>query len=126
MPQTFFADSFGVSIHNEATAKDIFALAQYLYKYRPDILTLTRIPTFSLATTTDHGSHIFASTHPFVNDTRFIGGKTGRTPAAGETMLTILGIEEKAISFIVLGSDIGSRASDTYLLIKKYKEKVGI
>jgi D-alanyl-D-alanine carboxypeptidase len=119
MPKTYFADSFGVSSNNVATAEDIFALAQYLYRYRPDILTLTRNSSSTMATTTDHGSHIITSTHPFVNDSRFIGGKTGRTPAAGETMLTILRINERPIAFIVLGSGIGNRASDTRSLINK-------
>lgn len=119
MPDTFFADSSGLSMYNQASAKDIFTLSQYLYKYRPDILTLTRTRVMAVGTTTDHGSHIFASIHPFVDDPRFIGGKTGRTVSAGETMLTVLNINNHPISFIVLGSDLGARERDTRLLIDK-------
>ena len=120
MPTTYFADPSGLDAHNQASAKDIFSLAQYLYLSRPDILAITRVAHYSVATTTDHGAHSFDSIHPFINEPRFIGGKTGRTSAAGETMLTILDIGGQPIAFIVLHSDFGARASDTNLLIKQY------
>ncbi len=119
MLNTSFADPSGLSSYNRSTAKDLFTLAKYLYDYRPDILALTRTYITGVATTTDHGSHIFSSIHPFANDPRFIGGKTGRTTAAGETMMTILNINGQSIVFIVLGSDIGTREHDTRLLIDK-------
>jgi D-alanyl-D-alanine endopeptidase (penicillin-binding protein 7) len=122
MPTSHFADPSGLSPDNKASAKDIFALASYLYVYRPDILALTRIVHMDIATTSDHGSHSIDSIHPFVDDTRFIGGKTGRTPAAGETMMTILRIDSQPIVFIVMGSDYGRRQSDTNLLIQKYED----
>jgi D-alanyl-D-alanine carboxypeptidase len=120
MPSSFFADPSGLIETNIASAEDMFALAKYLYKYRPDILTITRKPQISLATTTEHGSSTFVSTHPFVNDKRFVGGKTGRTLAAGETMLTILDINGQKVAFIILGSGFGNRALDTRKLIEIY------
>ena len=120
MPTAYFADPSGLDSHNQASAKDIFALAQYLYKSRPDILKITRTAQVTLATTTTHFGHDIESTHPFVTDPRFIGGKTGRTLEAGETMLTILNIDDKPIAFIVLHSRYGYRAFDTNVLIAKY------
>lgn len=117
MPQAYFADPSGIDPHNQTTAKDIFGLAQYLYKFRPDILTITRTPSFEVATTSDHGMHHFVSIHPFINDMRFIGGKTGRTKEAGETMLTILRINGQVVAFVVMGSEIGAREGDTRILI---------
>jgi D-alanyl-D-alanine carboxypeptidase len=117
MPQTYFVDPSGIDPHNQASAKDIFSLAQYLYKYRPDILELTRTKILEIATTSDHGAHVFASIHPFVNDSRFIGGKTGRTKEAGDTMLTILRINGQGIAFVVMGSANGAREGDTRILI---------
>lgn len=116
MPDTFFADPSGVDPHNAATARDLFALARYLLKYRPDILTLTRTASYNVATTTDHGAHQFTSIHPFVLDPRFVGGKTGRTPEAGETMMTIMNLSGRNVVFIVLGSL--NREQDTRVLIK--------
>jgi D-alanyl-D-alanine carboxypeptidase len=100
-----------------SSALDILSLAKYLYDFRPDILALTRTVSMSVATTTSHGMHDFVSIHPFISDPRFIGGKTGRTIAAGETMLTILRISDHPIAFIVLGSDFGARENDTRLLL---------
>jgi len=117
MPDTFFADPSGVSPRNVATAQDIFALARYLSSYRPDILALTRIASTSSATTTEHDAHDFVSTHPFVSEPGFIGGKTGRTPEAGETMVTIIDIQGKPVAIIVLGSR--DRALDTRILLEK-------
>jgi len=116
MPSTYFADPSGLSPQNQSTAEDFFALARYLYKSRPDILAITRTVSTSTATTTDHGAHDFASIHPFVTDPDFLGGKTGHTPEAGDTMLTILNIGGRPIAIIVLGADSGSRQSDTQIL----------
>ncbi len=120
MPTAYFADPSGIDPHNHASARDIFALGRYLYQYRPDILAITRIPHAAVATTTEHGSHNFDSIHPFVLDPRFIGGKTGRTREAGETMLTILQIGDQPIAFVILHADFGMRAYDTNVLIKKF------
>jgi D-alanyl-D-alanine carboxypeptidase len=121
MPTAYFADPSGIDPDNHASARDMFALARYLYTFRPDILGITRTAHTFIATTTDHGSHIVDSTHPFVNDPRFIGGKTGRTPEAGETMLTMLNINNQPIVFIVLHSAIGERAQDTSILIDMFE-----
>ncbi len=119
MPHSYFADPSGVSSRNVASAEDLFGLAKYLVDYRPDILALTRTASSSFATTTEHGSHMINSTHPFVQNPSFVGGKTGRTTAAGETMLTIMNINDQLIAFIILGAQIGSRESDTKILIEK-------
>lgn len=124
MPKAYFADPSGISPHNIASAKGIFSLAQYLYKFRRDILELTRITSHEVATTSDHGSHIFRSIHPFVYDEGFIGGKTGRTPEAGETMLTILEINKQAIAFVIMGANYGNRENDTRILINALKSGI--
>jgi D-alanyl-D-alanine carboxypeptidase len=121
MPTAFFADPSGIDPGNHASAADMLALARYLYIYRPDILALTHIARAEVSTTSLHGGHDFNNIHPFINDPRFIGGKTGRTPEAGETMMTILRIGGQAVAFIVMGSDYGRREADTNLLIQKFE-----
>lgn len=114
LPTTFFADPSGLSPLNQASAEGFFDLAQYVYRSRPDLLAITRTASTSVATTTEHAAHDFVSIHPFVSDPRFIGGKTGHTDEAGDTMLTILDIGGQPIAFIVLHSS--DRARDTALL----------
>ncbi len=65
----------------------------------------------------------FFNIHPFAKVTGFVGGKTGRTPEAGDTMLTILNINNKPIAFIVLGSAYEKRKSDTDVLISRYQDE---
>ena len=120
MSATFFADPSGLNPKNISTARDFFALAQYLYKNRPDILAITRTVASSTATTTDHGSHNFVSIHPFVSDPTFLGGKTGHTPEARDTMLTILNIAGQPIAVVVLSSD--NRKADTDTLVELFKQ----
>lgn len=117
MPYSVLADPTGLSSNNSGTARGFFGLAQYLYREKQSILAITRIASTSVATTTDHGAHVFTSIHPFVNDPRFLGGKTGHTPAALDTMLTILKIKDAPVGFVVLRSQ--NRAKDTTLLVDK-------
>lgn len=117
MPESHLADPTGLSTSNSGTARGFFGLARYLHRERPDILSFTRIATYSISTTTEHGAHDFTNIHPFVSDARFLGGKTGYTNAALYTMLTIMDIKGKPVAFIVLRSQ--DRAKDTALLIEK-------
>ena len=118
MSKAFFQDPSGLSEHNTASARDFFALARYLYRARPDILAVTRLVSAAVATTTDHEAHSFVNIHPFAGDPRFLGGKTGHTNAAMDTMMTILDIDNQPLAFIVLRSDF-RRQEDTDLLIKE-------
>lgn len=120
MPATYFDDPSGISPLNMSSASDFFALARYLYKMRPDILSITKTAKYTLATTTTHGYHEIVSTHPFVNEPNFLGGKTGKTPQARDTMLTILNINNTPIAFIVLGSE--DRKKDTLYLIEQVRK----
>lgn len=117
MPQSILADPTGLSPNNSGTARGFFGLAQYLMRERSDLFAITRIPKRAFATTTAHDAHEIVNIHPFVGDPRFLGGKTGHTNTAKDTMLTILKIEGRPIAFIVLRSD--DRASDTKLLVSK-------
>jgi len=75
MSGSFFADPSGLSEYDRGSVQGFFLLARYLYNSRPDILALARTVSISVATTTDHGAHVFASIHPFVNDPRFLGAR---------------------------------------------------
>lgn len=123
MPSTFFADPSGLSPRNLSTAEDFFALAKYLYKSRPDILAVTRTPEAKTATTSEHGAHDFINIHPFVRSPDFLGGKTGHTTEAKDTMLTIMRVANRPIAIIVLASD--NRKKDTDYLLASIKKILG-
>lgn len=122
MSSTYFADPSGLSPQNISTSRDFFALARYLYKSRPDILAITKTSQYNVATTTEHNAHQFVSIHPFIGDPNFLGGKTGHTPVAKDTLLTIMNIRGTPVAIIVLSSD--NRKSDTAYLIGLIKTKL--
>lgn len=123
LPTSYFSDPSGLSPNNKASVKGFFELTKYIYKNMPELLSITRKVELSSATTTEHDFHRFTNIHPFARITGFVGGKTGRTTEAGETMLTILNMDNRPIAFIVLGSHFDKRKSDTDLLIAEYEKK---
>ncbi len=121
LTRTTFMDASGLSNGNISDAKDLFTFARNLYANHKDLLAITATPSYFLATTTEHNSHIVMSTDPFVGDPHLIGGKTGRTDAAGETMMTIfnynLNGKNYPIAVIVLHSAQGERQIDSERLL---------
>jgi len=128
MKNTSFKDASGLSSSNVSTANDLFKMAQYLYKSEPDILRISKTPEFNLATTTDHGLHKLVNIDPFVTYTEFIGGKTGRTIEAKESMVTLynkkVGDKEYPIAVILLRSELGEREMNTEKLIEQFENKL--
>jgi D-alanyl-D-alanine carboxypeptidase (penicillin-binding protein 5/6) len=121
LKRTHFQDASGLSDGNISDAQDLFAFGRYLYASQRPLLALTTTGSWTFATTSDHGSHIITSTDPFIGDPSLIGGKTGRTDAAGETMLTIFNYMHNGKSYpiviVVLHSDLGERQNDSSRLL---------
>lgn len=128
MQKTSFKDASGLNPGNISTAKDLFALAQYFYKYEKELLEVTRQKTFELATTTAHGSHRFLSINPFVFYKPFIGGKTGRTDEAHESMVSLFNVEKNSkiypVAVIILRSNFGEREIDTEKILDKFTKSI--
>lgn len=128
MHNTYFRDSSGLSSGNVSTANDLLVLSQYLHSSEEDILATSRTPQATLASTTNHLSHVFTNINPFAYNPEFIGGKTGRTTAAKEAMVSLfnkkVGDKEYPIVIIVLRSEFGERELDTQKLLRMFTEKV--
>lgn len=113
MDHTTFVDPSGSGAGNTSTAEDLAILARHLTRYRAHILDIT-------ANRSSGDIHYGTSSHSnlanfnhFASDTHFMGGKTGKTTVALETMLAVfseeLGDERRTIAYIVLGTkDVGS------------------
>ncbi len=128
MTSTFFKDASGLSAGNISTANNLLILARFLYANEKPLLEITRLTKMVLATTTDHGSHTFITINPFPLDPHFIGGKTGRTNEAKESMISLFRYEHRGITYpvavIVLRSDFKARELDSNLLFERFLQKI--
>lgn len=130
---TSFGDASGLSSLNKSNAGDLFILARYLYKNEKDLLNTTRLSDYTLSTTTEHNSHHFISINPFTPYEPFIGGKTGRTQEAKESMVSLFNYSVNSkqfststipIAVIILRSDFGEREMDTERILEKLGKKL--
>lgn len=130
MSATTFRDASGLSSGNASNADNLFILAQYLYIKDKPLLELTKVKTMTLASTTEHGMHIFNTINPFPFDPNFMGGKTGRTNEAKESMISLFRYEHAGASYpvavIVLRSDFKIREVDSNALFEQFLKKIGI
>jgi D-alanyl-D-alanine carboxypeptidase len=129
MYSTSFKDASGLSSQNISNANDLFILGRYLYANEKELLEITRQKSFDLASSTDHGFHHFVSINPFTYYAPFIGGKTGRTDEAKESMVTLVNLkinfQNYPIAIIVLRSQFGEREVDTEKILDLFSKKVG-
>ena len=129
MTSTSFKDSSGLSAGNRSDAHDLFILSQYLYTSEKPLLEITRQTTKSVASTTDHLAHTWTTINPFPLDPHFMGGKTGRTNEAKESMISMFRYDHNGVSYpvvvIVLRSDFSVRELDSSVLFERFIKKIG-
>jgi|ERR1035437_933000 D-alanyl-D-alanine carboxypeptidase len=134
---TRFEDSSGLGDGNISTAADLFKFGQYLYHststststaVTSTLLSLTSMKSKDLPKTAAHGAYIFKNTSVFVGDPNYIGGKTGRSDSALETMLSIFNYDingkKYPLVIVVLHSSYGDRQGDSEALYLKTIEKI--
>ena len=107
MTSTHYADSSGISSGNISTPDDLFRLARYLADRKSFIFKITRTPAKTIVARSGNAFHL-GNFNVFSSSTDFIGGKVGKTEAAGETMLSLFSVpgevRERRIAIIVLKS----------------------
>jgi len=107
MEQTTIKDASGISSRNTSTARDLFTLARYIYTTAPFIFDVTRSETVTIPST--DRTYTIRNHNHFSTDPQFIGGKTGYTHAAKQTMLSVFKIpmngQDRTVAIIILGSD---------------------
>jgi serine-type D-Ala-D-Ala carboxypeptidase (penicillin-binding protein 5/6) len=121
MQTTTFADGSGMSDRNVSTAEDIRILVKYILAEHPNIFAITRLPSYKTAT------HVWYNFNIFSSNKNFVGGKTGFTNAAKETMAAVFTLpnptkqEPHTVLAITLGS--GNRKSDIQALVATFSQR---
>lgn len=113
MASTTFADPSGISSQNISTADDLFRFLTYIFNKKPFILNITH-NTNKKITAVDGTEYTIISANRPADTDPFIGGKSGHTTAAQDTMAAILSFdvdeESRNVAVIILGSQ--DRISD--------------
>ena len=128
LENTSFKDASGLNPRNTSNADDLFILSRYLYGHEKDILKISKTVEYDIATTSDHGGHHFVNINPYAPYSSFVGGKTGRTDEAKESMISLFKQEVSGttypIAIILLRSEFGQREIDTEKLLGKFVEVI--
>jgi D-alanyl-D-alanine carboxypeptidase len=127
MTGSMFEDPSGLSENNATNAVDIFLLTRHIYREAPDLLEITRARG-DIITAESGRTYSFSNFNVFYDNPNFVGGKTGYTSEARQTMTTVFDVSlENAtttIAIIVLGSD--NRQQDINALLRWFKSAVKV
>jgi D-alanyl-D-alanine carboxypeptidase len=115
MESSSFVDASGIGEGNISTPEDLFDLAKYVFNNRGFIFGMSS----GHLTDSVYGKPSFedlSNLNLFGGRIDFIGGKMGKTSAAGETMLAVFELElngeKRPIAIVMLGSaDVGNDIS---------------
>jgi poly-gamma-glutamate synthesis protein (capsule biosynthesis protein) len=86
MSHTLYEDPSGLSPNNKSTPSDMFKLAGYINQKRPDLLEITTKRSFS------NKKHSWSNIGQFLHKEGFIGGKSGYTDEAGQTVVSLFSL----------------------------------
>ncbi len=110
MEQTEFVDPSGFAPENVSTARNLFYLVRYLLNNRPPILEITKGKEVLSFGEVDFEIEELWNKNVFINDSTFVGGKTGFIKASKQTAMFIFCFTaqdgtERNITIILLGSE---------------------
>ncbi|MBI5456738.1 L,D-transpeptidase family protein [Candidatus Kaiserbacteria bacterium] len=123
MKNTSLEDPSGISPHNTSTANDLFLLTRYIHDNQSYILNISREKTKEIRAESGR-NYTLNNFNVFAGKEGFLGGKTGYTDEARETMVTIFEVlthnETATVAIIVLGSE--DRKADVERLLSWFKK----
>ena len=95
---TYFADPSGLSSKNISSADDIATILEWIYKNRPDIISILHMKSYASHT------HTWVNQTHFLNLSSYIAGKNGYIPEAKETAVGLFNVNNRVYSLAVLGT----------------------
>ena len=118
---TLFKDASGISSENVSSAEDIFKLIQFLATSKKPIFDISGLKEYTLESINKKKTHVWRNVNWLPEDDTFIGGKAGKTTAAGETMAGVFRVtfpefEKRSVAIMVLQSK--DRVSDVKKIIQ--------
>lgn len=109
MSDTYFANPTGLDedINNSySSAYDLVLLIRYLIRRYPEVVDISKTEHIYLPKTENHQDYdMYSGINLLTTYPGVVGFKTGYTPRAGLTLITLLRKEEKEIVGVLLGSE---------------------
>lgn len=97
MTSTSFEDPSGLSSHNQSTSSDLFKLAGYLMQKQPDLLKITTERSYS------NKKHNWSNISQFLGKDGYLGGKSGYTDSAKQTVVSLFNLPLGQTGFRPIG-----------------------
>ena len=121
MTDTIYRDPSGLSPYNASTASDLFKLVSDLYKNHKDILDTTKTPSYKIT------GHYWQSNNQFLRQTGYLGGKSGYTDLAKETVVSLFNAKlsdsaPRNVAIILLQSS--DRFKDATRVLQHLKDNI--
>ncbi|OGI75590.1 hypothetical protein A3C67_00680 [Candidatus Nomurabacteria bacterium RIFCSPHIGHO2_02_FULL_42_19] len=103
MSATSYEDPSGLSVNNQSTVYDIFKLVGYIKKEKRDLLQITTARSYSSK------SHNWSSNNQFLREIGYLGGKSGYTDPAKQTVVSLFSLPlgengNRSLAITLLGS----------------------
>ena len=121
MNNTRYEDPSGLSPNNKSTPSDLFKLAGYLKKVKQDILFITTKRSFT------YKEHNWSSSNQFLKEEGYLGGKSGYTDPAGQTVISMFSVPlsesgTRPVGIVLLRSE--DRYKDVKNILKFLKKNI--
>ncbi|HEV7423734.1 MAG TPA: CapA family protein [Candidatus Paceibacterota bacterium] len=121
MSGTSYEDPSGLSANNQSTVSDIFKLVGYLNQSKPEILSITTKRSYS------NKKHNWSNISHFLSRDGYIGGKTGYTDPAKQTVVSLFNLPlgqsgNRPIAIALLSSK--DRQKDVDNILKYLKKNI--
>ncbi|OGI93857.1 hypothetical protein A3A03_02000 [Candidatus Nomurabacteria bacterium RIFCSPLOWO2_01_FULL_40_18] len=121
MSSTSYEDPSGLSPNNQSTVSDLFKLTGYVNQQKPDLFQITTKRSYSTKT------HNWSNISQFLGDEGYIGGKSGYTDPAKQTVVSLFNLPlgesgVRPISITLLQST--DRHKDVENILKYLKKNI--
>lgn len=121
LSKTTFEDPSGLSANNQSSVLDMFKLAGYINQKDPNLFPITTNQSYS------NKKHTWFSNNQFLHDNGYLGGKSGFTDPAGQTVVSLFSIPlgksgERHIAISLLQSE--DRYKDVENILKYLNKNI--
>ncbi|MEO5635036.1 MAG: CapA family protein [Candidatus Paceibacterota bacterium] len=121
MAQTSYSDPSGLTSKNQSTVTDLFKLTGYINQQKPDLIKITNMRSFV------NKKHSWSNISQFLEQDGYIGGKSGYTNPAQETVISmfsapLLQSNVRPVAIVLLHSV--DRYKDVQSILKYLKSNI--